>query len=427
MAGPRGRSTVSGMAIAVPTPAATARRGWKEFLYVALGAPIGLAWLIVLVTMLAVGVSLAIVTIGLPLLALTLVLWRWGADTERERAALVLGAPIPRPRRLEPARRGFWAAWGARLRDRTTWRDLGYMLLLGPVGILAGSIVVVLWSGALAALLAPVFAASAPAGSLLDDLGTTWSIAVAVGSVPIAAVAALATRGLAVGCASLATALLASDDRAELTERIETLEASRSGAVESADARLRRIERDLHDGAQHRLAYIAMELGRARAKLPEDPNAVDELLAGAHDESKRAMRELRDLVRGIAPSVLSDRGLDAALSGLAERASVPVDIHSTLDRRLPPAVETAAYYVVAETLTNVGRHSGATRAEVEVRREDGDVVIGISDDGRGGAERRPGSGLEGLAQRVEALDGSITVDSPDGGPTTITARMPCGS
>jgi signal transduction histidine kinase len=170
-----------------------------------------------------------------------------------------------------------------------------------------------------------------------------------------------------------------------------------------------------------------MELGRARAKLPEDPNAVDELLAGAHDESKRAMRELRDLVRGIAPSVLADRGLDAALSGLAERASVPVDIHSSLDRRLPPAVETAAYYVVAETLTNVGRHSGAKRAEVEVRREDGEVVLGISDDGHGGAERRPGSGLEGLAQRVEALDGSLAVDSPLGGPTTITVRMPCGS
>jgi signal transduction histidine kinase len=139
------------------------------------------------------------------------------------------------------------------------------------------------------------------------------------------------------------------------------------------------------------------------------------------------MRELRDLVRGIHPSVLSDRGLDAALSGLAERASVPVEIHTSLDERLPPAVETAAYYVVAETLTNAGRHAGATHAEVDVRREGPDVVLAIRDDGHGGARRKPGSGLEGLAQRVEALDGTLTVESPGGGPTTITARLPCAS
>ena len=132
------------------------------------------------------------------------------------------------------------------------------------------------------------------------------------------------------------------------------------------------------------------------------------------------MRELRDLVRGIHPSVLSDRGLDAALSGLAERASVPVEINSSLAERLPPAVETAAYYVVAETLTNVGRHSGASRAEVDVRIDHGQLVLTVGDDGHGGAERRPGSGLEGLAQRVEALDGTLAVTSPAGGPTTIT-------
>ena len=140
------------------------------------------------------------------------------------------------------------------------------------------------------------------------------------------------------------------------------------------------------------------------------------------------MRELRDLVRGIHPSVLSDRGLDAALSGLAERASVPVEIRGGVADRLPPAVETAAYYVVAETLTNVGRHSGATqrRRRGAARRRDGSSCA-IGDDGRGGARRVPGSGLEGLAQRVEALDGTLEVDSPAGGPTTIIARLPCAS
>jgi signal transduction histidine kinase len=402
-------------------------RGWADFVYVSAGLPLGTAWLVALVTLLALGVSLAILTIGIPLLAITMMIWRWGADTERQRAALVLGAPIPRPRRNAPASHRFLDRWLARMRDRSTWRDLGYMLLLGPVGIATGTITVALWGAAFAALAAPAVASAAPDGSLLDDLGPLGLLGVGISSILIAAIAALATRALAIGGGALARALLASDDRAELTERISSLEATRSGAVESADARLRRIERDLHDGAQHRLAYIAMELGRARAKLPSDPDAVDTLLAGAHDESKRAMRELRDLVRGIHPSVLSDRGLDAALSGLAERASVPVEISSSLDGRLPPAVETAAYYVVAETLTNVGRHSGATRAQVDVSRQDGAVVLAITDDGHGGAERRPGSGLEGLAQRVEALDGTLEVDSPDGGPTTITARMPCES
>jgi signal transduction histidine kinase len=403
-------------------------RGWADFVYVSAGLPLGLAWIIALVTLLALGVSLAILTIGIPLLAITMMIWRWGADIERQRAALVLGAPIARPRRATPASHRFLDRWLARARDRTTWRDLGYMLLLGPVGIVAGTITIALWSSALAALASPAAALAAPDGSLLDDAGTLGLVGVAISSVLIGAIAALVTRMLATGCGALARALLASDDRTELTERISSLEASRSGAVESADARLRRIERDLHDGAQHRLAYIAMELGRARAKLgTNDPEAVDTLLAGAHDESKRAMRELRDLVRGIHPSVLTDRGLDAALSGLAERASVPVDIRSRLDGRLPPAVETAAYYVVAESLTNVGRHSGASRAEVEVSRDNGVVVLAISDDGHGGARRRPGSGLEGLAQRVEALDGTLEVDSPQGGPTTITARLPCAS
>jgi signal transduction histidine kinase len=413
--------------MAIALSRSTLSRGWSDFVYVSAGLPLGLAWCVCLNVMLAVGVSLVIVTVGIPLLAFTMFLWRWGADTERQRAALVLGAPIARPRRAKPASDRRLDRLMTPVRDRTTWRDLGYMWLLGPVGIVAGSVCIALWAAAFAALLAPAAAVAAPDGSLLDDLGTPGVIAVAVGSVFVAAIAALVTRALAAGCGALAQALLESDDRTELAQRITSLEATRSGAVESADARLRRIERDLHDGAQHRLAYIAMELGRARAKLPSDPDAVDALLADAHDESKRAMRELRDLVRGIHPSVLSDRGLDAALSGLAERASIPVEVSSGLNGRLPHAVETAAYYVVAETLTNVGRHSGATRAHVDVRREDDAVVLAISDDGHGGARRRPGSGLEGLAQRVEALDGTLEVDSPEGGPTTVTARMPCVS
>ncbi len=210
--------------------------------------------------------------------------------------------------------------------------------------------------------------------------------------------------------------------------RVSELETTRAGAVESSDARLRRIERDLHDGAQHRLSFIAMELGRARAKLAEqDPAGADALLAGAHEESKRAMGELRDLVRGIHPSVLTDRGLDAAISGIGERCPMPVDVTVDVAARPPAAQETAAYYVVAESLTNVTRHSRATRAAVDVALRDGRLAVTVSDDGCGGAAGVPGSGLEGLRQRIEALDGTLTVDSPPGGPTTIRAELPCAS
>jgi signal transduction histidine kinase len=402
-------------------------RSWSDFVYVATGLPLGIAWLTLLVTLIGLGVGLALITVGIPILAIALFLARWGANAERERAAMVLGNPISRPLPPTSASARLLDRALARLRDGRTWRDLGYMLLLGPVGIIAGTIAIALWAVAAAALLTPAVASAAPTGSLLDDVGAAGSIAVAVGSVPVALLAALVTRGLAAGCGALAQSLLAADDRAELAQRISTLEATRSGAVDSADARLRRIERDLHDGAQHRLAFIAMELGRARAKLATDPEGVDRLLAGAHDESKLAMRELREVVRGIHPSVLTDRGLDAALSGLAERATVPVEIRGGVDGRLPPAVETAAYYVVAETLTNVARHSGASRAEVELGWHGGELLLTVWDDGDGGARRVPGSGLDGLAQRVEAVDGTLAIDSAEGGPTTIVVRMPCVS
>jgi signal transduction histidine kinase len=418
------------LTVTVMTPALSRSplaRGWRDLVYLVSGMVLGLAWLIALAVLISVGIGTAVVIVGIPILALTMLLWRFGADTERERAALVLGAPITRPAPRAPRPSGWLRRLGGLVREGRTWRDLGYMLLLGPIGIVAGTIAVAAWAAVAAALATPAVAAAAPDGSLLGDLGGRALAGVALAAVPGAVLAYLFTRGLAVGCAAFARILLAGDDTAELSERIETLEASRSGAVESADAQLRRIERDLHDGAQHRLAYIAMELGRARGKLASDPAGADALLADAHDESKRAMRELRDLVRGIHPSVLSDRGLDAALSGLAERAAVPVAIDGNFEARLSPAVETAAYYVVAESLTNVGRHSGASEAKVTLRRDGGELVVEIVDDGHGGASRRPGSGLEGLAQRVEALDGTLAVDSPSGGPTTITARMPCAS
>lgn len=401
-------------------------RAPRDFLYVAPSAPLGLAWLIVLATLVSLGVALTVVLIGIPLLAFTLQLCRWGASTERARAALVLGAPIPRGPDVT-ASGGVARRWRARLGDRATWKEVGYMVLLGPVGLIGGGVVIALWSGVLAAFAAPAFSAQVPAHSLLGRLDATELVGVVAGGVLLAAVALVITRGVAIGSAAIATGLLAPDARTVLAARVDTLEATRAGVVESADARLRRLERDLHDGAQHRLAYIAMELDRARAKLGEDPDRASELLTRAHEESKKAMVELRDLVRGIHPSVLTDRGLDAAVSGLAERCPVPVDVQVQLADRPPSAVETAAYYVVAEALTNIAKHAAARSARVDIRVYGKRLVIEVRDDGHGGAARRPGSGLEGLGQRVEALDGELTIDSPTGGPTVVRAELSCGS
>jgi signal transduction histidine kinase len=396
--------------------------GARELVYVVTGAPLGVLWCTLLLSGLTLGAGLSVVALGVPLLA-ALGATRWAANTERARAALVLGAPIPRPPR--PSLRGGWVArWRARLTDSATWKDIGYMLLLGPVGVFSGVMAVAAWSTALAAIVAPAVSSAAPPQSVLGGFSGVALAGVAVGGVMLAVLAAGLTHGLALGCTAIARRLLAPDERALLAARVSALETTRAAAVESADARLRRLERDLHDGAQHRLAYIAMELDRARARLATDPDGASELLTRAHEESKRAMCELRDLVRGIHPSVLTDRGLDAAVSGLAERCPVPVDVDVALDERPPDAVDTAAYYVVAEALTNVGKHAGATGATVDMRRAGDQLMVEVRDDGHGGAERTAGSGLDGLAQRVEALDGALSIDSPPGGPTAIRAELP---
>jgi signal transduction histidine kinase len=400
------------------------RQLWRDSIYVFGGVILAGIWLTLLWTLVSVGIGLVFVLVGFPMLALTLLLWRWGANRERERATLVLGTPIADAHR--PLPNGFWKRWGARLRDPATWKDLLFLGLVGPiVWIVFGAIVVAFWAASLAAILSPVFSASAADGSWLGGLRPAELLGIALAGVLGIVLALAVTRGLAAASGALARGLLAPGDRTELEARVAAVEASRAGAVDSADARLRRIERDLHDGAQHRLAYVAMELGRAREKLADDPQGADRLIAEAHEESKKAMVELRDLARGIHPSVLTDRGLDAAVSALAERCPVPVDVDVALDRRPPPAAETAAYYVIAEALTNVGKHAGGTRASVRASYDDGKLVVEVADDGRGGARRAAGSGLEGLAQRVDALDGTLTVDSPAGVGTTIRAELPC--
>jgi len=226
--------------------------------------------------------------------------------------------------------------------------------------------------------------------------------------------------------AELASALLTSPRRAEMAERIETLESTRAGAVDVQETELRRIERDLHDGAQARLVALGMSLGMAEQKLADDPERAGELLAEARAGAEHALRELRDLARGIHPPVLADRGLEAALASLASSTPLRVGLMVDVMPRPAPAVESAAYFVAAEALTNAAKHARADRVEIVVVRRGDAIELEVRDDGQGGADSR-GAGLRGLRSRVEALDGRLSVTSPRGGPTTIRAELPCGS
>jgi signal transduction histidine kinase len=206
--------------------------------------------------------------------------------------------------------------------------------------------------------------------------------------------------------------------------RVEELTQSRAGAVDAAETQLRRIERDLHDGAQARLVALGMNIGMAEQQLDKDPAKAHEHLAEARKAAGEALQELRDLARGIHPPILADRGLDAAIRALAAHAAVPVSVDVQLPERPPAAVETAAYFVAAESLANALKHARASRIDIAVHERDGAVVVRVLDDGRGGVSES-GGGLHGLRQRVEALDGTLRIASPEGGPTVIEAVLPC--
>ncbi|HTY97207.1 MAG TPA: sensor histidine kinase, partial [Solirubrobacteraceae bacterium] len=220
-------------------------------------------------------------------------------------------------------------------------------------------------------------------------------------------------------------AVFYSPRQTDLSARVDELTRTRRGALDVQSAELRRIERDLHDGAQARLVALGMSLGMAEHTLAEDPERAGELLAEARVGAEQALRELRDLARGIHPPVLSDRGLEAAIGALVSSTPLPVSVSVSLPGRLPPVVESAAYFVVAESLANAGKYAHAGRVTIDVRQVGDRLELDVSDDGRGGADPH-GGGLTGLRRRVEALDGRLTVSSPPGGPTTIHAELPCG-
>jgi signal transduction histidine kinase len=315
------------------------------------------------------------------------------------------------------------------VKDRAAWLELGYAVLRMPVSLATMAFSLAMWSVGFVMLALPFYNQYLPAGGVAfgDTVlkGDLTRLVAGIGGFLLLLAAAQVTRGLAVVDGLTAKNVLGPPS--DLAARVTELTKSREMVVDAAEAERRRIERDLHDGAQQRLVALAMELGRAKAKFADDLDSAKLLVDEAHAQAKEALTELRNLVRGVHPPVLTDRGLDAALSGLIALCPVPVDLHVDVPVRPKSTVEAVAYFVVAETLTNIAKHSRASHAKVVVEGHGypGTLTVMISDDGIGGADPN-GGGLSGLAGRVSGVDGRLTVESPSGGPTIIAVELPCG-
>ena len=403
------------------------RRPFVDALFLLTSFPVGLVAFVSLVVMLSLGVGLAIIWIGLPILVLTILGWRQAAGLERWRVGVFLGVAIPDPHQPWPAG-SVWRRLRTMLADPAVWRDLAYWILLFPIGV-AELVLVVTAVTVTASLLAAPFTYRSVDINMGSVHVHTLPAALALMLLGVVAVpvSALLIPGAAWLHGQLARVLLGPNRAGRLAERVDVLAESRSRMVDASIDERRRIERDLHDGAQQRLVALAMDLGMARERMESDPDSARELVDEAHEEAKRALAELRDLVRGIHPAVLTDRGLDAAVSALAGRSQVPVTVSCDVPGRLPEAIESTAYFVIAEGLTNVAKHSRARHAYVNLRLSDAVLCVEIADDGVGGADPAGGSGLRGLGDRVAAVDGSLVLERTAAGRTVLRAEIPCAS
>ncbi|MCC0099487.1 sensor histidine kinase [Streptomyces flavotricini] len=342
---------------------------------------------------------------------------------QRSRFRELLEREIPAVSRGQrPLRPSALPAW---LRAESTWRQYGYHLLVSPLAGIGGALIVLAWACGFAGASVYGWSWMLPA----EYGGPGWTGRYDTVTV-LGALLLLATPWLAAALARLdafaAAALLGPNRAKELERRVEDLAESRADVLDAADLERRRIERDLHDGAQQRLVALAMNLGIARATLTDLPPEAKAVIDEAHREAKEAIEELNSLVRGLHPAVLEDRGLDAALSGIAARAPLPVELTVELARRPGPTVEAVAYFVVSEALANVAKHAKASRCRVDARRDADLLRITVTDDGVGGADPARGTGLVGLRKRVGSVDGTIVINSPLGGPTVVTVELPCG-
>jgi len=406
---------------------AHARRAAGDVGYHVLALPATVLAFTTVVAGVVIALCLAITIIGAPAALAVFAVFRANAELERRRAGLTLGVPVSAFYR--PRAGGLLARLRAALVDPQSWRDLGWLSFAGTLGFGAAVVAISLWASVLGLVFMPAWywALPEPAQLGLFDvtgLGAAFA-ATGLGLLLVPVVAAL-VRQLTEGQVQLSRALLGRTREAALTARVDELTVTRAGAVDAAAAELRRIERDLHDGAQARLVALAMDLGMAEERFDRDPEGARALIGEAREEARRALAELRDLARGIRPSLLAERGLGPALQALAGRSGIPVDVDVALTEPVAPAVELTAWFVASEGLANAAKHAGATLATVRARTTDGRLQVVVADDGHGGADPA-GPGLTGLRRRVEALDGSLAVMSPPGGPTIVHADLPCAS
>ncbi|MZD10207.1 sensor histidine kinase [Streptomyces sp. SID5785] len=418
-----------------PTPPPPAPRRlptppWRAAAYLGTGVLCGALTLLALLVTAVAGGVLALVLVGLPLLAAVALAGLPVAALERRRLRLVDPRPVPPDPHGTPHAPGPWGWLRTRVRERATWRELGHALLfatvLWPLDALALAVTLVLPAAVLATPLTMAVAGDGQEARVVKLWTvTSWPGAWASALLGLLLLALGAVLLSLAGAARAALArLLLTTPTAELDARVVELTRSRARLVDAFEAERRRIERDLHDGAQQRLVALTMALGLARLDAPPDgPLAAQ--LARAQHEAEQTLSELRALIHGIHPQVLTDYGLAAALTDAADRSPVPVDVRLDLPGRPPRAVESAAWFVAAEALANIARHSGAAHAEITGRHDADRLVLVVRDDGRGGADPAAGTGLTGLADRVAVLGGRLTLTSPPGGPTLLRVELPC--
>ncbi|GIF15840.1 sensor histidine kinase [Actinoplanes teichomyceticus] len=386
---------------------------WRSLLYLSGGALLGFGTILVVIALVLVGAVLSIVVIGLAAYVATVLCGVAVARMERRRMRLVDFDELPDPHR--PAPRAGLRAWlRLRLREQATWRELGYAMMSAGLLCWMDSLVVagVVWI--------PAATLGAPFYMVYEPLGARLLLGLA--GIPLTVVLAWPVTAWAGARAAMARAILAPRAH-DADEKLIEVTRSRARLVDAFEVERRRIERDLHDGAQQRLVALSIQLGMARLELPPDSPATGPV-AAAHDLAKQALTELRQLIRGVHPKVLTDRGLAAAAGDAASSAPLPVELDFALSARLPVALEATAYFVIAEALTNVTKHSGASRAWVSGRLDQGRLIVEIRDDGCGGADPSAGTGLVGLADRVAVVDGTVALASPPGGPTVLRAEIP---
>jgi signal transduction histidine kinase len=410
----------------------------RDTLYVLVGFPLGIITIVLTMVGFFLGLGLTVVWIGLPVMMGTVMLARGFATLERARIGAVFGWRMPHPYYKKPSRPGFWRRVLTPLADGQSWLDMVHAWFRFIPSTFAFAFVVTWWAGALGGLSWVLWGWSIPTGpdntdlpellGFSDNYSTRVYFYLAIGVFfaltlyPVVRGVALLEGWFARGLLSGVNELRAQVAVAEAAR--DTAQAQKAAAVSAEATALRRLERDIHDGPQQRLVRLAMDLGRAEQQFANDPVAARATVAEALAQTRETLDELRALSRGIAPPILVDRGLQAALTALAGRCTIPVELDAPTMARLEPMIESTAYFVVAEALTNVAKHSHANEVQVILRRGDGGLMITVADDGVGGASLAKGHGLAGLEDRVQAAGGVLDIESSGLSGTTLRAVLP---